>query len=185
MLLSSLTGSMPVSKPQARGSTAGQWQHEAAVKTGLPLHAGPAARMAAEVAAIKSQAPVGLEVAEPGEDKYDLHLPYKPQTVSLVRSGHQASVSSDLSQLQNFACLCCSVPSDLLAVLAGLMPDLLFPCFCMGALWALLNPVLLVFMIGDDQANLKLGELPDHCPCRLCTPSLPLSGRGLAWACSA
>ncbi len=53
---------VPASKPEGQAVL-----HQEA-KAG-PLHAGPAARMAAGAAAIRSQAPVGLEAEETGDDK--------------------------------------------------------------------------------------------------------------------
>lgn len=40
------------------------------MKGAMPLHTGPAARLAAGVAAVKNQAPVGLETEDGGDDKY-------------------------------------------------------------------------------------------------------------------
>ena len=58
----------PAGRPRSRMALAGFGQPEAA-KPGVPLHTGPAARMAAEAAAAKSQAPVGLETEDSVDDK--------------------------------------------------------------------------------------------------------------------
>lgn len=71
-LLSAMEASsvQPARKASARHGASVGGHAEAAGKGGMPLHTGPAARMAAGVAAIKNQAPVGLETEDGGDDKY-------------------------------------------------------------------------------------------------------------------
>ena len=71
LLLSAMEASpvQPTCKASARHAASAAGHTEAAVKGGMPLHTGPAARMAAGVAAIKNQAPVGLETEDSSDDK--------------------------------------------------------------------------------------------------------------------
>ncbi|KAK9848162.1 hypothetical protein WJX84_008213, partial [Apatococcus fuscideae] len=92
------SSAQPVRKPSARAVAASSGHNEAAVKAGMPLHAGPAARMAAGVAAIKNQAPVGLERdEEAGEDrltKTQRRLMRRSERRAAQRSGPEAQEGS-------------------------------------------------------------------------------------------